>query len=248
MKLFKYNDTPIRTFVNSDGDPLFVLADLCKVLDLSNPSKVATQVDADALTTSEVIDSMGRAQSAKTVTEAGMYQIVFMSRKQEAVSFRRWITHEVLPAIRKTGSYQVNAFELEEHKSKARVFESRAQMELCQAAKGLISDDHLEAKARIILARDMGEAPELDPMRRPLYTQDYLKERGLSGKSLKSTAPVFGKRLKVAYRALCGRDPEKYPMTLPNGRITQVNAYTEADRGLMDEIWSEYYSREAVAA
>lgn len=247
MELFEYNDTPVRTLVNRDGDPLFVLADLCRVLDLSNPSKVATQVDADALTTSEVIDSMGRSQSAKTVTEAGMYQIVFMSRKQEAVSFRRWITHEVLPAIRKTGSYQVNALELEEHKSKARIFESRSQMELCQAAKGLISSDHLEAKARIILARGIGEAPELDPVRRPLYTQDYLKERGLSGKSLKSVAPVFGKRLKAAYKALKGGEPEKYPMTLSNGRITHVNAYTEADRDLMDEIWFQYYSDKALA-
>ncbi|RKW71786.1 phage antirepressor [Galactobacter caseinivorans] len=103
--LFTYADTPVRV-LDVDGEPWFVLADLCKVLDLSNPSMVAQRLDADALSTAEVIDGMGRAQSARTVTEAGMYEAVFMSRKPEARDFKRWVTHEVLPTIRKTGSYQ----------------------------------------------------------------------------------------------------------------------------------------------
>ncbi|WP_256059784.1 phage antirepressor N-terminal domain-containing protein [Corynebacterium pseudogenitalium] len=63
----------------------------------------------------------------------------------------------------------------EEHQLNALMRQSQMQMELCQAAKGLIHPDHLEAKARIVLARGLGEAPELDPATRPLYTADFLK-------------------------------------------------------------------------
>lgn len=106
LTIFNYQNTPIRT-VLIDGEPRFVLADLCKVLDLGNPSMVAARIDADALSTAEVIDSLGRNQSATVVTEPGMYEVVFLSRKPAAKDFKRWVTREVLPQIRKTGSYEV---------------------------------------------------------------------------------------------------------------------------------------------
>ncbi len=93
---FAYGDHSVRV-VTIDGEPWFVLADLCRVLDLSNPTMVADRLDADALSTAEVIDSMGRTQQATIVSEPGMYAVVFMSRKPEAVAFRRW--------IRKHGGY-----------------------------------------------------------------------------------------------------------------------------------------------
>lgn len=129
-----------------------------------------------------------------------------------------------------------------EHQINALIRQSQMQMELCQAAKGLIRAEHLEAKARIILARGLGEAPELDPGTRPLYTADFLKEKNLSHKRLKSVAGVFGKRMKAAYTLEHGREPEKYPMNLPNGQVRQVNAYTEADRPLMEQVWGKYYA------
>lgn len=128
------------------------------------------------------------------------------------------------------------------HQMNALMFQCRSQMELCQAAKGLIRAEHLEAKARIILARGLGEAPELDPGTRPLYTADFLKSKNLSTKRMKAIAGVFGKRMKAAYELEHGRLPEKYPMNLPNGQIRQVNAYTEADRALMEQVWDRYYA------
>lgn len=126
-----------------------------------------------------------------------------------------------------------------EHQMRALMFQAKAQMELCQAAKGLIHPDHLEAKARIILARGMGEHAELDESRRPLYTQDFLKEKGLSAKQLRSKAPTFGKRLKAAYIDMYGIAPEKRPMNLPNGQVRDVLAYTEKDRELMETVWAD---------
>ncbi|MDK8838170.1 phage antirepressor N-terminal domain-containing protein [Corynebacterium sp. MSK071] len=130
----------------------------------------------------------------------------------------------------------------EEHQLNALMRESQMRMELCQAAKGLIHPDHLEAKARIVLARGLGEVPELDPETRPLYTADFLKSKNLSNKKMKSVAPMFGKRMKALYTLEKGREPEKYDLTLPNGQVRQVNGYTEADRELMQQVWDEYYA------
>lgn len=130
----------------------------------------------------------------------------------------------------------------EEHQLNALMRESQMRMELCQAAKGLIHPDHLEAKARIVLARGLGEVPELDPETRPLYTADFLKSKNLSSKKMKSVAPMFGKRMKALYTLERGREPEKYDLTLPNGQVRQVNGYTEADRPLMQQVWDEYYA------
>ncbi|MFI5504495.1 Rha family transcriptional regulator [Corynebacterium kutscheri] len=132
--------------------------------------------------------------------------------------------------------------EQSEHKINALMFQARAGLELCQAAKGLIRDEHLEAKARIILARGLGEAPEIDPATKPLYTADFLAEKNLSQTRLKSVSGVFGKRMKAAYTLEHGQEPGKYPLSLPNGQVRQVNAYTEADRPLMQRVWDEYYA------
>ncbi|MHD0032265.1 Rha family transcriptional regulator [Corynebacterium diphtheriae] len=135
-----------------------------------------------------------------------------------------------------------NRLEQMGHQINALMRQSQMQMELCQAAKGLIHPDHLEAKARIVLARGLGEAPELDPSTRPLYTADFLKSKNLSTKRMKSVAPMFGKRKKAAYVLANGKDPEKYDLSLSNGQVRQVNGYTEADRPLMEQVWDKYYA------
>lgn len=104
LEVFTYTDQQVRTLL-IDSEPWFVLADVCAVLDLSNPSMVASRIDSDALSTTEVIDSMGRSQTARTVSEPGLYEVIFLSRKPEARDFKRWVTREVLPTIRKTGGY-----------------------------------------------------------------------------------------------------------------------------------------------
>lgn len=129
-----------------------------------------------------------------------------------------------------------------EHQVNALMRQSQMQMELCQAAKGIIHPDHLEAKARIVLARGLGEAPELNPETRPLYTADFLKSKNLSNKKMKSVAPMFGKRMKALYMLEKGQEPQKYDLTLPNGQVRQVNGYTEADRPLMQRVWDQYYT------
>ena len=93
----------IRTAGTSDN-PMFCLADVCKALDLTS-TKVAQRLSDDVLSKHPISDSMGRSQQALFISEDGLYDVIFDSRKPEAKAFRRWVTSEVLPSIRKTGGY-----------------------------------------------------------------------------------------------------------------------------------------------
>ena len=101
---FNYGDTPVRAVV-IDGEPWFVLADLCKVLAISDVSVVRRRLDDALCQTHPIPDALGRIQNPTIVSEPGMYEVVIRSDKPEAVAFRRWITGTVLPEIRKTGSF-----------------------------------------------------------------------------------------------------------------------------------------------
>lgn len=96
---------PVRSLM-IDGEPWFVIADACKILALSNPTMAAERIDDDDLSTAEVIDSMGRTQQPRITNEPGLYDLIFQSRKPQAKAFKRWVTHEVIPAIRQTGRYE----------------------------------------------------------------------------------------------------------------------------------------------
>lgn len=101
---FQFDDMQMRT-VSVDGEPWFVGADVCRILDLSNVSMALAGLDADEVSTTEVIDSLGRTQRAGIISESGLYSLILRSRKSEAKAIKRWVTHEVLPTIRRTGSF-----------------------------------------------------------------------------------------------------------------------------------------------
>ena len=84
--------------------PLFCLADICRVLELDS-SQVMKRLDDGVVTIHPTPDRLGRLQNANFVNEDGLYDVILDSRKPEAKAFRKWITSEVLPSIRKTGSY-----------------------------------------------------------------------------------------------------------------------------------------------
>lgn len=120
--------------------------------------------------------------------------------------------------------------------------QARGQIEILQLAKGLIDPKHLESKARIVLARALGEAPEIAPADVPLYVSDYLEGKGLKRVLIDAKSPGFGKRLKARYIVEHDREPERHHQTLPNGTVRQVYAYTEADRPLFDSVWAKHYA------
>lgn len=109
LKLFKNSEFGEIRVSEVNNEPIFCLADVCRILEISNPSRVANEVlDDDLRTMYPITDSLGRIQNAVFINESGLYQVIFQSRKPEAKEFRKWITSEVLPSIRKTGGYLVS--------------------------------------------------------------------------------------------------------------------------------------------
>lgn len=102
---FDFEGRPVRVVTDAQGEPWFVAADVCAVLELPNTTRALARLDPDeqALISIQGI-SRGNDQ-VNVVNEPGLYSLVLGSRKREAKRFKRWVTHEVLPAIRKTGRY-----------------------------------------------------------------------------------------------------------------------------------------------
>ena len=105
IRKFDFRGASLRTLTDEAGEPWFVLKDCMSILDLGNPTETVKMFDDDEFSTTEVIDSIGRRQQAYIISEPGLYRLVMRSRKPEAKEFRRWVTHKVLPQIRKTGGY-----------------------------------------------------------------------------------------------------------------------------------------------
>jgi prophage antirepressor-like protein len=105
MQVFSFGEHPIR--VRVDSGPWWVAADVCAVLKLNDTRRAVERLDDDERISTPIIDSMGRTQTAWAVNESGLYSLVLGSRKPQAKAFKRWLTHEVLPALRRTGSYSM---------------------------------------------------------------------------------------------------------------------------------------------
>ncbi len=104
-RIFEYSGVQVRTIVQ-DGEPWFVAKDVCDVLEIGNTSQSLSRLDDDEKNTIILNEGIGNPEKL-VVNESGLYSLIMSSRKPEARQFKRWVTHEVLPSIRKTGGYQV---------------------------------------------------------------------------------------------------------------------------------------------
>lgn len=101
IQRFEFKGAALRTLTDENGEPWFVAKDVCDILEISNPSDALKRLDDDERSRF----NLGRQGETNIVNEAGLYSLVLGSRKPEAHEFKRWVTHEVLPQIRKTGGY-----------------------------------------------------------------------------------------------------------------------------------------------
>lgn len=127
LQIFNYHSNEVRT-VTKDGEPWFVLKDVCTVLGISHIKDTADRLDKDEVGQTEVIDRLGRKQTVTIINESGLYNVILRSDKPEAKPFRKWVTGTVLPTIRKTGTYSTNALPDEKAAlAEAKVKNSRAR-------------------------------------------------------------------------------------------------------------------------
>lgn len=131
LQIFKNKEFgEIRTAL-INNEPYLCLVDVCKILELGQASRVKARLSLDGVTTSKVIDNLGREQQASFINESNLYKVIFQSRKPEAEKFTEWVTSEILPSIRKHGGYIQN--------------------------QNNLSDDELMAKALILANKQIEE-------------------------------------------------------------------------------------------
>lgn len=99
-----FGESEVRT-IEQNGEPWWVLADVCRVLELTTPARVAERLDKDEVSQTHITDALGRAQTTTIINESGLYSVILRSDKPQAKPFRKWVTGEVLPAIRRHGAY-----------------------------------------------------------------------------------------------------------------------------------------------
>jgi prophage antirepressor-like protein len=159
---FQFDSKDVRVQIDDVGNPYWVLTDVCEILGLTNPREVAKRVEVGDVRKNDVIDALGRAQENWLVDEPALYEVIFRSNKPEAKRFRQWVFSEVLPQIRKTGSYQP-------HPKPTPLYEQYPQL------RAIVELVEATAEARLIAEaaeRKTETATEL--AQRALRTQDFL--------------------------------------------------------------------------
>ncbi|MFD4457668.1 BRO family protein [Nocardia sp. NPDC058480] len=215
---FTYDDAIVRTVV-VDGEPEFVASDVCRILEHSNPSAAVAGLDDDERGLRNVETPSGTQQMV-TVTEAGLYSLIIRSRKAEAKRFRRWITHEVLPAIRQTGGYGQPAQSVErltplEYARQLVAAEERAESE--HAAR-LEAENHaraLEAPASAWshLAESTGDYAVADAAKVLSRDPNITIGRDRLFKFMQGEGWIYRDRGAAAWKA--------YQTQVDNGRLTE---------------------------
>ena len=104
LQVFTYNGNEVRT-VQKDGEPWWVLKDVCEVLGIGQAIRVAERLEEDEVSQTHLTDALGRRQATYIINESGLYNVILRSDKPEAKPFRKWVTSEVLPSIRRHGAY-----------------------------------------------------------------------------------------------------------------------------------------------
>lgn len=108
MQIFNSSEFGEVRIIGTPDNPLFCLADVCRALELGNPRQVKARLDKDVIS-NDTLSTPGGNQTFTFVNEDGLYDVIFDSRKPEAKKFRKWVTSEVLPSIRKYGAYMTDA-------------------------------------------------------------------------------------------------------------------------------------------
>lgn len=148
---WNYESSEVRT-IQQNGEPWFVLADVCKVLELSNPRSTAERLDEDERRKFD----LPRQGETWCINESGLYTVILRSDKPQARPFRKWVTSEVLPSIRRTGSYQTTTVD---EKSKAlAVKEMNARVRMSNQFLKLAKVDTLSEQYKSILVAKSAEA------------------------------------------------------------------------------------------
>lgn len=132
VTVFNFNQSQVRTIIDADGHPLFCGKDVCEILGYVNASDAVSKHCRGVAKRYPIVDSLGRTQAARFLTEPDLYRLIVGSQLPAAQEFEKWVFEEVLPTIRKTGAYVLPRSELLNKEVAAREFAAlKAVAELC---------------------------------------------------------------------------------------------------------------------
>ena len=191
-QLFNYEGQQVRTAVK-DGQPWFAGKDVCEILDLGNTAQALSRLEDDEIDGIILNDSVGRQQSMLCVNEFGLYSLVLSSRKPEAKAFKRWITHEVIPSIRKTGSYSTQLTPTEALLQSVQLL-AKQEREITEVKQA-------QAKSNAVLIEHEFALNELDQKVKDEIRLDSREQKQIQG-AVNSKARSIG--LPDAYRQIYG--------------------------------------------
>lgn len=165
LKVFENKEFGKVRTITENGEPLFIAADVCKALDIKNFTQAVSRLDTDERS----MLNIGRQGKTNVVNEYGLYNLVLASRKPEAKAFKRWITHEVIPAIRKHGGYLTPAkteellsdpdliIQLATNLKEERAARSKVEQQLAVAKPKVLFADAVAASDSTILIGDLAK-------------------------------------------------------------------------------------------
>ena len=219
MQTFHFSAMPVRVVTGADGEPWWIAADVCAVLDLGNPTQALTRLDEEEQST--LISNEG-GPGRRIINESGLYSLVLGSRKLEAKAFKKWITSEVLPSIRKTGAYNVNPFQAK--------IPQTFQEALRSLAAALDERDTLRTKVADQDAAISTLKPKADFADAVVRTKDLLSFREFA-KILGTGQNIFVKWLR-AEGYLIGKTTEPYQQFVNQGLFKVKELSFEDKNGL----------------
>lgn len=191
LKVFENAELGSVRVVMRDGEPWFVARDVCEALGLENVTKALSPLDDDekiTLTNSEGNPRAGIPLMLSLVSEPGLYSLVLRSRKQEAKEFKRWVTHDILPSIRKTGIYSIAPKSYAEAlRALAAEVELREAVEAQKALAESQRDEAIRTKAEIGSRR---EATSMATASAAVRQRDALADKLGEGKHYKTARAI----------------------------------------------------------
>ena len=238
---FHYGDEQVRTY-EEDGEIWFVATDVARILGFGDATHMTRGLDPDEVGL-HIVETRAGSRSASVINLAGLFHVLNTARVEAVRPFKRWVNHKVLPSIYRTGSYSLPGATPTPNTEDPALVRAAGLADIIGRFRGIIDDDYLDTKARIVLARAMGDTPEIEASARPLYIQDYLREKGATRDEVKRCSSSFGKYVREDYVAERGVEPGKRLDETPTGQVREVYAYTEADRPIFDRAWGRSYVR-----
>lgn len=154
------------------------------------------------------------------------------------------LTESTVAKAVRTYLLEVEELAAPEHRSAAvdAVTLSESRMRVLRLAEGIVDAAWLELKARNLLAKALGEEPEVDPLDVPLYVPDFLKDKGLKRGQIESVQSWFGRRAASLFEAEHGEKPGKRQSDLPNGSVRETYAWTARHLPVFEETWLRFYA------